>query len=92
MDLVRSDYDITPRQLRAARAGLNLSSDDLRALIGLARPTLKNYEADRPDGVPMIGRIETYGPLVGLYRDRGVIFGADEALQFTKPNPPTSGR
>lgn len=73
-------FDVTPRQLRAARAGLKLQAIEFHKLTGISRTALATYETDR-DG-PLMGRMDVFRVILGFYADQGVTFGHGETVSF----------
>jgi DNA-binding transcriptional regulator YiaG len=62
---------VSIRQIKAARALLNWSQDDLADRSGVSTPTVKRLESSEGE---LGGRVETYEALLSALRDGGIEF------------------
>ena len=62
---------VSIRQIKAARALLNWSQDDLAARSGVSTPTVKRLESSEGE---LGGRAETYEALLSALREGGIEF------------------
>jgi transcriptional regulator with XRE-family HTH domain len=64
----RNKGDLLPHILRAARALLDLTQDDLAAQTGISSSTIRRFEG----GIPM--NIENHAKMVAYLKEAGIVF------------------
>jgi predicted transcriptional regulator len=78
---------VSIRQIKAARALLGWSQDDLARLSGVSSPTIKRLEASGEGAIG--GRVETGDALIAALQKAGVQFipenGRGAGVRLTKP-------